>query len=99
VLPAVADTTNNYTSPGGGGAGGGTGNGGVGNSRFTQAMNETCIDARHVVHIGLNEGLDFFLAIWTKYPRKHIQSLQTKRIAGRFSADLPCSTCSRAQNL
>jgi hypothetical protein len=51
---------NSYSSPGGGGAGGGTGNGGVGNSRFTQAMNETCIDARHVVHIGLNEGLDFF---------------------------------------
>jgi len=52
--------TNNYTSPGGGGAGGGTGNGGVGNSRFTQAMNETCIDARHVVHLSLNEGLDYF---------------------------------------
>ena len=52
--------TNNYSSPGGGGAGGGTGNGGVGNSRFTQAMNETCIDARHVVHLSLNEGLDFF---------------------------------------
>ena len=50
----------NYTSPGGGGAGGGTGNGGVGNSRFTQAMNETCLDARHVVHLSLNEGLDFF---------------------------------------
>ena len=50
----------NYSSPGGGGAGGGTGNGGVGNSRFTQAMNETCIDARHVVHLSLNEGLDFF---------------------------------------
>jgi hypothetical protein len=49
---------NNYTAPNGGG-GGGAG-GGVGNSRFTQAMNETCIDARHVVHIGLNEGLDFF---------------------------------------
>jgi hypothetical protein len=52
--------TNNYSSPGGGGAGGGTGNGGVGNSRFTQAMNETCIDARHVVHLSLNEGLDYF---------------------------------------
>ena len=50
----------NYTSPGGGGAGGGTGNGGVGNSRFTQAMNETCLDARHVVHLSLNEGLDYF---------------------------------------
>jgi hypothetical protein len=52
--------TNNYSSPGGGGAGGGTGNGGVGNSRFTQAMNESCIDARHVVHLSLNEGLDYF---------------------------------------
>jgi hypothetical protein len=49
---------NNYTAPNGGG-GGGAG-GGVGNSRFTQAMNETCIDARHVVHLGLNEGLDYF---------------------------------------
>jgi hypothetical protein len=49
---------NNYTAPNGGG-GGGAG-GGVGNSRFTQAMNETCIDSRHVVHLSLNEGLDFF---------------------------------------
>jgi len=49
---------NNYSAPNGGG-GGGAG-GGVGNSRFTQAMNETCIDARHVVHLSLNEGLDFF---------------------------------------
>jgi hypothetical protein len=49
---------NNYTAPNGGG-GGGAG-GGTGNSRFTQAMNETCIDARHVVHLSLNEGLDYF---------------------------------------
>ena len=49
---------NNYTAPNGGG-GGGAG-GGSGQSRFTQAMNETCIDSRHVVHISLNEGLDFF---------------------------------------
>ena len=49
---------NNYTAPNGGGYGGA--GGGVGNSRFTQAMNETCLDARHVVHLSLNEGLDFF---------------------------------------
>jgi hypothetical protein len=48
---------NNYTAPNGGG-GGGAGN--TGQSRFTQAMNETCIDARHVIHLGLNEGLDYF---------------------------------------
>ena len=49
--------------PGGayGGGGGSAGNsGGVGNSRFVQAMNETCLDAKHVVHLSLNEGLDFF---------------------------------------
>ena len=51
-------TGNNYNAPNGG-AGGGAG-GGVGNSRFTQAMNETCLDAKHVIHIGLNEGLDYF---------------------------------------
>jgi len=44
----------NYTMPNGG-----TG-GGVGNSRFMQAMNEVCLDAKHVVHISLNEGLDVF---------------------------------------
>jgi len=44
----------NYTMPNGG-----TG-GGVGNSRFMQAMNEVCIDAKHVVHLSLNEGLDVF---------------------------------------
>jgi hypothetical protein len=46
---------------GAGGAGGYAGTvGGAGQSRFNQAMNETCIDARHVVHLSLNEGLDFF---------------------------------------
>lgn len=49
---------NNYTAPNGGGYGGA--GGGTGNSRFAQAMNESCIDARHVVHLSLNEGLDFF---------------------------------------
>ena len=44
----------NYTMPNGGSGGG------VGNSRFMTAMNETCLDAKHVVHISLNEGLDFF---------------------------------------
>lgn len=44
----------NYTMPNGG-----TG-GGTGNSRFMQAMNEVCIDAKHVVHMSLNEGLDVF---------------------------------------
>jgi len=48
---------NNYTAPNGGGGGG---DGNVGQSRFTQAMNETCIDSRHVVHLSLNEGLDYF---------------------------------------
>ena len=53
-------TGNNYNAPNGG-AGGGAG-GGVGNSRFTQAMNESCLDAKHIVHLSLNEGLDYF---WT----------------------------------
>ena len=44
----------NYTMPNGGVGGG------VGNSRFMTAMNETCIDAKHVVHLSLNEGLDVF---------------------------------------
>ncbi len=49
---------NNYTAPNGGGYGGAGGS--TGNSRFQQAMNETCLDSRHVVHLSLNEGLDFF---------------------------------------
>jgi hypothetical protein len=44
----------NYTMPNGGTGGGTT------NSRFMQAMNEVCIDAKHVVHMSLNEGLDVF---------------------------------------
>ena len=51
-------TGTNYNAPNGG-AGGGAG-GGVGNSRFTQAMNESCLDAKHIVHLSLNEGLDYF---------------------------------------
>ncbi len=44
----------NYTMPNGGLGGG------VGNSRFMTAMNETCLDAKHIVHLSLNEGLDTF---------------------------------------
>ena len=32
----------------------------VGSNRFSRAVNETCVDAKHVVHLSLNEGLDFF---------------------------------------
>jgi len=46
--------SSNYTMPNGG-----TG-GGTSNSRFQMAMNEVCIDAKHVVHVSLNEGLDIF---------------------------------------
>jgi hypothetical protein len=53
IMGTIAGSAN-YTMPNGG-----TG-GGVGNSRFTQAQNEVCIDAKHVVHLSLNEGLDVF---------------------------------------
>jgi hypothetical protein len=53
IMGSIAGSAN-YTMPNGG-----TG-GGVGNSRFTQAQNEVCIDAKHIVHISLNEGLDVF---------------------------------------
>ena len=45
----------NYTAPNAGA--GGQGSGG---SRFSAAMNETVLDAKHVVHLGLSEGLDFY---------------------------------------
>jgi hypothetical protein len=55
--PTVGAITNqgNYTSPTGGGGGGLSGN-----SRFTRTVNEFTLDAKHVVHISLNEGLDVF---------------------------------------
>jgi hypothetical protein len=31
-----------------------------GTSRFEHTVNETVVDAKHVVHLGLNEGLDFY---------------------------------------
>ncbi len=45
----------NYTVPtaGAGGAG-------VGQSRFAAAMNEAVLDAKHIVHLSLTEGLDFY---------------------------------------
>jgi hypothetical protein len=46
--------SSNYTMPNGGAGGG------IGNSRFMHAMNEATIDAKHVVHCSLNEGLDVF---------------------------------------
>jgi hypothetical protein len=57
VNPSVGSITNqgNYNAPSGaGGAGGNSG------SRFQTAMNESCIDAKHVVHMSLSEGLDYF---------------------------------------
>lgn len=49
--PSAAYTApNNYTSP--------NTTGGSGQSRFTHAQNETVIDAKHVMHLSLSEGLD-----------------------------------------
>jgi len=45
----------NYTVPTAG-----AGGSGVGQSRFTAAMNEAVLDAKHVVHLSLTEGLDFY---------------------------------------
>ena len=42
----------NYTTPNTTQAGG--------QGRFSKAMNETAVDAKHVVHLSLNEGLDFY---------------------------------------
>lgn len=36
------------------------GGGGGGQGRFAQAMNESAIDAKHVVHLSLTEGLDYY---------------------------------------
>jgi hypothetical protein len=45
----------NYTVPSAGGGGQGTGQ-----SRFSAAMNEAVLDAKHIVHLSLTEGLDFY---------------------------------------
>jgi hypothetical protein len=53
-ITGTVSGSSNYTMPNGGSGGG------VGNSRFMHAMNEATIDAKHVVHCSLNEGLDVF---------------------------------------
>jgi hypothetical protein len=55
VNPSVGSITNqgNYTAPSGS-------QGLVGNSRFARAVNESTLDAKHIVHISLSEGLDVF---------------------------------------
>ena len=67
-LSIAPKTTNDYSvnPPGGGYNSAGsdytapnTGQTG-GQSRFQQTMNETCVDAEHVVHLSLSEGLDFY---------------------------------------
>jgi len=45
----------NYTVPNAGAGGQGTGQ-----TRFSAAMNEAVIDAKHVVHLSLTEGLDYY---------------------------------------
>jgi hypothetical protein len=46
----------NYTAPNSGAGG----SGGSGQSRFAAAMNEAVLDAKHIVHLSLSEGLDFY---------------------------------------
>jgi len=46
----------NYTVPGGNGGG----MAGSGGSRFSAAMNEAVLDAKHIVHLSLTEGLDYY---------------------------------------
>ena len=55
VNPSIGSVTNqgNYTAPSGS-------QGSTGNSRFNRAINEMCLDAKHVVHISLSDGLDYF---------------------------------------
>jgi hypothetical protein len=57
VNPTVGSVTaaGGYTAPSSQNGGGITGG-----SRFQKGMNETCIDAKHVVHLSLSEGLDVF---------------------------------------
>ena len=45
----------NYVAPNAG-----SGGQGLGQSRFMAAMNEAVIDAKHVVHLSLSEGLDYY---------------------------------------
>jgi len=52
VTGSIAGSSN-YAMPNGGGTGGY-------NSRFVQGQSEVCLDAKHVVHLSLNEGLDVF---------------------------------------
>jgi hypothetical protein len=69
-LSIAAKTTTDYNAntPASGGSGGmdynlpgQVGGGGVsGQSRFSAAMNEAVIDAKHIVHLSLTEGLDYF---------------------------------------
>jgi hypothetical protein len=55
VNPSVGSITNqgNYTAPSGS-------QGLAGNSRFARTVNEATLDAKHVIHISLSEGLDVF---------------------------------------
>jgi len=45
----------NYTVPNAG-----SGGQGLGQNRFSAAMNEAVLDAKHIVHLSLTEGLDFY---------------------------------------
>ena len=57
---AATDTYMNHPQTGGGGSYTQAGTPSVGGSRFSHAQNETAIDAQHVVHLSLTEGLDAY---------------------------------------
>ena len=64
IQPSNLNTNNrgtNFAGPGGGGARGMTGSypqGGTVGTRFDLQQNELAIDAKHVIHLSLSEGLD-----------------------------------------
>ena len=57
---AATDVYMNHPQTGGGGSYTQAGTPSVGGSRFSHAQNETAIDAQHVVHLSLTEGLDAY---------------------------------------
>lgn len=64
-------------------------------SRFSNSQNSTIVDAAHVVHFSLSEGLDANWPFGTSIFGTGFQGIQAEGTFGRRYRDLSSTTCSR----
>lgn len=64
-------------------------------SRFANDVTTTAIDAKHVIHVSLSEGIDQYWPFGTSMLEPVFKVYKQKEITRRFYYYLSCTTCAR----